>query len=419
MLNLNNLLNNKGEGTQEGGSKNNVVNKATENQIKFYKDLCNQKSVDINPHHTEWTIQEMSEEINKLLKMKKVVRASQKQIDTIVKLSQQLGMPEPNVDVISKLPIDKASDMIEKLIARTNADDKPTEKQLQMLADMFKCPDVIITDLIPVHPTLIRELDELTVLHKKALNNKTKTTTYNNKKITLKEIQDEIVKTKKHIEKTIVNFDLSQLTKKEVSDFIQDYSEVFYAWRDSRCTQAQKEFIRTLQERLATINNWSINMNEIPAGIDGKPLYEINSPVKDEVILTGEHLLTDDELEQFSKDQASQLIDMLQKELRNKELDKVSDNEPEIDDNIARSLVDITKANEKEQERIYNMIHSLYAVLGQEAEEEVLAATDLTKPLTDLIELCTLYTTPDALKDLIGEFTQADVLLESLGIELE
>jgi hypothetical protein len=65
------------------------------------------------------------------------------------------------------------------------------------------------------------------------------------------------------------------------------------------------------------------------------------------------------------------------------------------------------------------MIHSLYAVLGQEAEEEVLTATDLTKPLADLIELCKLYTSPDALKNLIEEFTQADVLLKSLGIELE
>ena len=167
MLNLNNLLNNKGKVKQEGSSKNNVANKATEGQIKFYIDLCNQKSVDINPEHTNWTIQEMSEEINKLLKMKKVVRASQKQIDTIVKLSQQLGMPEPNTDALAKLPIDKASQLIEKLIARTNADNKPTEKQLQMLADMFKCPDVIITDLIPVHPTLIKELENLTVAHKK------------------------------------------------------------------------------------------------------------------------------------------------------------------------------------------------------------------------------------------------------------
>lgn len=419
MLNLNNLLNNKGEVKQEGSSKNNVVNKATEGQIKFYIDLCNQKSVDINPHHTEWTVNQMSEEINKLLSMKKVVLASQKQIDTIVKLSQQLGMPEPNVDALAKLPINKASEMIELLIKKTNQSDKPTEKQLQMLADMFKCPDVIITDLIPVHPTLIKELDELTVAHKKALENKTKKTVYNGEVTTLKEIQDQIVKTKSDIEKFIVNFDLSTLTKQEVGNFIQDYSEVFYAWRDSRCSPAQKEFIRTLQQRLATINGWSVNIDEIPANIDGSPMYDINTPVKDEVILTGEHILTDDELEQFSKDQASQLIDMLQKELRNKELDKVSDNEPEIDDNIARSLVDITKANEKEQEKIHNMIHSLYAVLGQEADEEILTATDLTKPLTDLIELCALYTTPDALKDLIDQFTQADALLESLNIELE
>ena len=76
-------------------------------------------------------------------------------------------MPEPNTDMLKKLPIDKASQLIEKLIKQTNKSDKPSEKQLEMLADMFKCPDVIITDLIPIHPTLIRELDELTVLHKK------------------------------------------------------------------------------------------------------------------------------------------------------------------------------------------------------------------------------------------------------------
>ena len=88
---------------------------------------------------------------------------------------------------------------------------------------------------------------------------------------------------------------------------------MFYAWRDSRCTQAQKEFIRTLQQRLATINGWSVNIDEIPANIDGSPMYDINTPVKDEVIITGEHILTDDELDQFCKDQASQLIEMLHK----------------------------------------------------------------------------------------------------------
>lgn len=241
MLSINNLLENKGEVTQERSSKNNVGNKATKDQIRFYKDLCNQKSTEVDPEHTNWTIQEMSEKIGKLLKMKKVVKASQRQIDTIKKLSAQMNLPEPKEDVLAQLPIDKASQMIEKLIAKTRTvTTAPSERQLEMIADMFKCPDVIITDLIPVHPTLIKELDELTVAHKKALNNKTKKTVFKDEVTTLKEIQDQIIKTKSEIEKYIVNFDLSTLTRKQVGDFIQDNSEKFYAWRDSRCSQAQK-----------------------------------------------------------------------------------------------------------------------------------------------------------------------------------
>ncbi len=410
MLNMNNLLNQKGEGTEERRS-------ATPNQIKFYIDLCAQKSVEVDPEHTEWSIQEMSSKINELLAMKRIIFASEKQIETIVRLSEQLNMPKPNTDMLKNLPIDKASQLIEKLIKQTNKSDKPSEKQLQMLADMMKCPDVDFTELIPVHPTYIKELDEFRVLYKRALANKSKKVTSNGVTITIEELQDAIISHQNKINETIINYDLSTLTRKQVGDFIQDNSEKFYAWRDSRPSQAQKDFIRTLQERLSKIESWAVNMDEIHANIDGSPTYDVVTPVKDELILTGEHILTDDELNLFNKEQASQLIDMLQKELRNAE--NYSTQEKEIDDTIGRNLLDLTKANEKEIERLESMIHSLYATLGQEADEEFMEQSNIAEPLKDLIEFCSLYVDTQTIKNLIDEFTSSDVLFQDLGVELE
>ena len=182
---------------------------------------------------------------------------------------------------------------------------------------------------------------------------------------------------------------------------------------DSRCSQAQKDFIRTLQERLSKIESWAVNMDEIQCDIDGSPLYDINTPVKDELILTGEHILTDDELNLFNKEQASQLIDMLQKELR--DVENYSHQEEELDDAIGRNILDLTKANEKEIEKLEGMIHSLYALIGQEVEEGFLEQSNISESLKDLIEFCNLYTDTQAIKSLIDEFTSSDVLFQNLG----
>lgn len=388
MINLNDLMNNFGGETNETGEKENV-RMSTARQAQFYIDLCRQKGQKVDETHKSWTYDEMSSKISELLSMKKIITATEKQINKIKELSERLGMPQPKDEVLRKMPIDQASALISKLIKKDKEENStPSEAQLKMLVDMFICPDVNPLDIIPVHPTLIKEKKTLQLLNKRMLENKVDKVKDNNGNIyTLKEIQDELVKKNKEIKNKINTFDLTTLDKTKVGNFIQDNRKRFYEWKNERCTKEQRDFIRTLQERLATIYKWSTNLDEISSNIDGTPTNEVHSTVTDEVILTGQHILTDLELIQFSKDQASELIDMLQKEINNKELTKFQEEAYQVDD---RKITDLAQLGEEEQEKIMDMFHKLYALIGQEAEDSILQS-NIDETLKELIELCSIY----------------------------
>lgn len=423
MINLQSLLNNL-QNTSEGGqTRTNTYTQerlATTKQIEAYIKACESKNVTIDPNHKNWTVKEMSEKLNELYKLQAVKFATKNQVDTIIKLSNQLGLPEPKAEVIQQFDRKKASDMIGKLLAKVRAieNTRPTEQQLAIIAEMMSCPDVIITELIPVHPTLLKELEEFTILYKKMTYEGLKKAEYKGEPITLEEVIQAIIKTKGDIEKQILSFDLTKLNRQDVFNFIGKYKQAFYDWKDSRCTERQRERIRQLQERLAELSSWATDMDTIPVDIDGSPL-EINSCVKDEFIFTGQHILTDEELIQFSKDQASQFIQQLEKELRDKELRYVTNNEAEIPDDVARSVLDISQIAQKEQEKLTELMYTLYAMIGQEAETEIINATNIGEHLKDLIDLCTLFFTKEEILETIEKYFDSSQLLDLLGFDME
>lgn len=412
MINLNDLLNkNKGEEKKETDKKELL---ARPRQIQFYIDLCGQKHVQVDPNHKNWTVSKMSDEISKLLSMKTVVRATQKQIDKILELTERLNLPTPNRDILEKMEIGKASQMIDSLIKRERAEvTTPTKAQLEMLVDMFLCPDINPLDIIPVHPTLVKEKETLQLLNKRMYEMNVDKFEDNGVVYTLKEVQDELVKKSKEIDEKVKSFNLNTLNRQDVGNFIQDNRDVFYDWKSNRITKEQIGFIQTLQDRISKIYKWSVS-DEIKTDINGDREKDTEA-ITDEMILTGQHMLTEEELQLFSKKSASELIDKMQAELRNKENERgFNDSKDNI--TLLQDLGNISEMAQDEQDKVLDMFHKLYSLIGQEAEEDIIHQTNIDEQLKDLIQLCSLYESSNTILGITDKVLEREVVENMLAV---
>jgi hypothetical protein len=169
--------------------------------------------------------------------------------------------------------------------------------------------------------------------------------------------------------------ELSTMSKLEVSEYIEAYKGAFYEWKSSRLTPEQASFIRELQKRI------------------------------------GDYEMSDAELIQFSKETANQYISQLQRELK----DKTSiPQEPTVDD--VRKAKTQAEAAEKNAENLIEMIHNLYAVIGQEAEDDVLFETENEEDIHNLINLVNLYTDVNTVKTICEKFYTEDEVEKILNI---
>lgn len=310
---LNDFFSNNGGNVSNDKKNNNTMQKCTQSQKDLYLNLCDRKNQPVAENFADFSIMQMSDEITRLNAIKQVKLATPKQIDTILDLVNRLGIKAPDT---SKLSISDASNLISSLIAldKKNRSGKPSEQQLKFVADMQICPDVPAVDI-------------------------------------------------------------DDMSKLEVSQYIEAYKGAFYDWKSSRLTPDQANFIKTLQERL------------------------------------GDKVMSDIELIQFSKDTANQYISQLQKELK----DKTSiPQEPTVDD--VRKAKTQVEAVEKNAENLIEMLHNLYAVIGQEAEDDILFETENEEDIHDLINLVKLYTDTDTIKTICEKFYTEDEIENILNI---
>lgn len=318
------------------------VKPASPGQIKFYTDLCTQRS--LKPLDlSSMSFEDADKFIKKLLAQPTVRIAAPSQIDLIVRKIDALNKKGVKISVtqdqLSKLTGGSggsADKWIKRLIElekenNMSSGDVPSDKQVEFLVSMFFCPDVAfeehnISRRINLDNGLWRQPTPL-------------------------EFAQEIV----------LNMDKQQCNK-----FIDKYRGTFYTWKKTRISEGQMQHIRQLEDRLANLT--SSKSVEISIDDEGN-LVEVASG-KSEVAVNAYDPLSDSQLLQFSRQDASSYIDMLKSELERKELYKfgeVADDSMTFEDiRQAHTLVD---QHEELYEELKNLMFKLESVAGYADDE--------------------------------------------------
>lgn len=181
----------KADPTNTGDSTAKPAQKASEGQMKYYRDLCAQKNQPVVEEG--WTSATINAEINRLKALPFWKVCSENQINRITELCTALKMPLPNFEMLNGAYGASASQMIQKLKDMSKDVVLPiSEKQLAMVIQMNFCPDV--------EP--IEEPDKM--------------------------------------------------TQKEASEHIAHFKDSFYAWKKTRLSPDQAKLIEILTERLGS-----------------------------------------------------------------------------------------------------------------------------------------------------------------------
>lgn len=130
-------------------------------------------------------------------------------------------------------------------------------------------------------------------------------------------------------------------TMAEAKEYIQKYKVTYNGWFTTRLSIEQGKFIQSLQKQL------------------------------------GNEIFTDLQLLQFSHSGAKKYIDQLCKEKAElNEKREGSTLEKEIEDTTCRNVLDSTKINKQQYDEFIACVHTLYASIGQEAEDLVLNTSE-------------------------------------------
>lgn len=346
----------------QSGTQETKVRPATPGQIKYYLDLCKQRNVepkDVN----NFTFDTMSEEIQRLMKFYpaspaqiklitdkvnnlksiiSVINFTDEQVETFKNDESNIistiivGIIDNSLkldSIISKLTGGKdgtASKLIENLInveKKFSNIQEPTEKQLEIMVNMFLCPDVPFENY-----GISRRI----------------------------ELEDGLWR--KPTPEEFANQIKSTLTKADASKFIDDYRGVFYEWKKTRIRPEQLRYIMELESRLGS-QSPTTEINEAYT-INGD-VIEINKNKREYIKGTEYVPHTQEQLIQFSIEQASEFIDQLKSELNRREASSFA--ELETDELNAsfynKNEVDI------EYEELKNLMYKLEAVAGYNDED--------------------------------------------------
>ena len=303
---------------------------ATENQIKFYSDLCAQRNLQPQEDVANLSYAEVSSLIEEL---KKHTPPSQSQIELIERKILNLQSMEIliNLPDTSKLTGGKegsASKLIETLMqleAKHIETAPPSENQLSFMVNMYLCPDV--------------NFEEYGIARRITLEENLW------RKLTPQEFADEIIK---------------KMNRKEASKFIDKHRGTFHIWKSTRIKIEQEKYIRTLEARLSdtsvpTPTEWVVD-------IEGNLIQQTT---KTEHSPSGYTPLDELELKMLSAEEAGKYIDILKSELERKELYRFGGS-----DNIDITFESLRR-NDKEEEykALKEIMFKIEAVAGYEDED--------------------------------------------------
>lgn len=416
-----NFNNNKGYAPRQT-----ITSGPTQKQINLYIRLSNEKGQAIDPQHNTWSVVQMSQAIQGLMNMKTVntqqqggmkdpntIPATQKQIATIMSVSAELGLV-PEQAFIQQLTLAKASETVKQLFAMRDSkiDAKATINQLNLLRDMYKCPDIPLEafcELFDIKPELIELKQKLQNRLKVVLRSQ-------NTDSERVSIGNQIVQVKNSIYKNIEESDWSQLGRNKVSEFIQKYQNAFYTFKDNQITPGQIYKIQSLQQQLANFNNhWNIDLSRLASDINGNDITEVSDVLQD--FSTKEDFNIDESgLQLMTKNIAHDYITQLQKEVARKSNDS-SSYLPEDTNQTERLPKTAFEANEEEQKKLVDMIFGLYAMLGQEAETETINSKNLGEKIAELINFNAQFNPVERIIHFLESYFDIPTLMEILGNE--
>lgn len=367
------FLNNNNGGTNGSSA---YSRPASENQKKFYFDLCERKR--IAPKNINgFTFDQLRKEIEEL--QMRPDPASERQIAKIKELQDEIiklgGDLKPiGDDVIARLTGGRdgnASALIQKLFdmrTKMNVIAPPTDAQLQIMVEWYLCPDVPFEEF---------SSEEVFAMEHGANENQSRTITISIKRrvelggglwrhMTPNEFAEALKKS---------------MTKKQASKFIDDYRGVFYDWKKTRITQPQINYIRELELRLANVETpravefaivdgemQQITNNSVDYDGDWNPMaYE---PM-DELVLM-----------QMSADDATNWINQLKSEVGRRNAYESMYNEEEVygtsqqdfeETQLVRGenrrVKNAHDAKHDEWRKLNDLIYSLEAIAGYKSDE--------------------------------------------------
>lgn len=350
-------------------------NGASEPQIKKYLELCQERKL-VPQNYTQWTYDEMHKQIGDLIAFRPATDA---QRAMIIDLCKRTETPEPTDAQWAKLSGVKdgsASVLIQRLQAKEREMGDviaPHERQLEQIANMFLCPDVNFADInIPT----AYELDETHIFQE--VNTFGDPLILNGVRITTER------KLKRKLTRLEVIEHAKQITMNEATSFIEKYRDIFARWDRYKISDEQVAMIRTWESRIRESTRRPRVIAQA-ADIEGN-VYDFLDADEDQVqvydVITeddksakgysppGYEPLDDYAINQFTRKQASDYIDMLRAEYKNIETrgfapEDVKDETFEV----IRGASDASKLNTEEYTHLNDVLYSLCAVTGEDDQQ--------------------------------------------------
>lgn len=309
---------------------------ATPAQLAFYRDLCAQKGVEEVEGVENLTFDEVSALINQL---KSYSPISEKQKEVILNLIAELGemgikIKEPNLDTLTGGRNGTGSKLIEQLLSmvKNNQDKaKPRAEQLTLLTSMYLCPDVDFESYGVSRRIMLT--DELW------------------RRYTYEEFAQQLAE---------------KLNRQQATEIIEKNRNAFHEWKQDRITDEQKNYIRTLEARMASITTpkevqWTVD-------IEGNLVPYVEGTT--EMSPTAYTSIDEMELDMFSATQAAEYIDILKNELANKSLTMYGEsNDGSLTFEPIRKPAERNEIMLRDYELLEELMYKLEAVAGYDDEE--------------------------------------------------
>lgn len=321
--------------------------KPSDKQVAKYLELCAERNVKPDMTIDKKSSAEVSMLIDQLIKFRQI---SRKQRAMIVKSLVNIDKSVPELDGLS---VKEASELFEKILEfeKENGNAyKPTEGQMDTVWKMWGCMDI--------------DWETYELLHKKPCKVHGKAVSSKGKPYMIYLTKDEVY----------AQF-AEKFDKKTISEFIDKNKPIWLASLNGKITKGQMSRINTLINQLASTHN--INARELAKDIfgnivdimphttsKGKNFAPVGSEEFDQVILG-----------LYSKKQASDLIQQLEKEKTNKTLTRSTLVEINKDYNMERNQVDareIKKLGSLEFVKANRTLATMHTLLGEEPNRDTM-----------------------------------------------